>query len=48
MDHAMQQIDAKGVMIGMSRQWYEEAKAKLAAYEEAEAALEAQKGGETK
>jgi len=36
MDHAIQQIDAEGVMVGISQQWYEEAKAKLAAYEDAE------------
>lgn len=34
-EHAVQQIDECGAMIGISRQWYEEAKEKLAAYEDA-------------
>ena len=31
--HAIQQIDMDGAMIGISRQWYEEAKEKLRQYE---------------
>lgn len=32
-EHAVQQIDECGAMIGISRQWYDEAKETLAAYE---------------
>ena len=32
-EHAVEQIDEDGVMIGISREWYEKAKVRLAAYE---------------
>jgi len=35
-DHAVQQIDECGAMIGISRQWYEEAKQLLNDYESTE------------